>query len=413
MEENKQEISIEENIEIEDSKTQKYSAVTGQKLKNKSVKKIKKEHKVKAKTEKKENKKIASKKKKLDKKLDKKAVKYEAKTLSNAKIIENEEDRNRVDSNVEEMPEIKTSTASNNIDENILIVRKTEQKMTLGRKILNLLSYALVGVVAVLFGYFAGNFYYANVMSKVDFSQFNEQTLRDDAKAVYEEVLKKGVANASAIEIFVASEYMLSLEEHYSASCVGSVKPGSFTEQTVRGIKSRNGNIIESSNISRGLMKVAEKYVYNLDTEIAEVYHVEGDKITGADKADFGTTPTSTLNYDEFRAEMGTAPENPLIPYIVSSKTLVEGSESIKSVGFGRYEISFMLKPDSSVLNYVQQVKHMSGFEDFPTFKSVKITAVVDSILKFQSLRYDETYSVLYAVALVECVGYLEQTITY
>lgn len=413
MEQNNIEFNIEESVGIEESKSQKYSAVTGQKLKKKSVKKIKKEHKARAKTEKKETKKIESKKKKIDKKLDKKAVKYEAKTLSNAKAIESGEDKNRVDSNVEDMPEVKISEAKNNIDEKILIVRKIEQKMSFGRKVLNLLSYALVGVVAVLFGYFAGNFYYANVMSKVDFSQFNEQTLRDDAKEVYNNVLGKGIGNASAVEIFVASEYVLSLEEHYSASCVGSVKPGSFTEQTVRGIKSRNGNIVESSNISRGLMKVAEKYVYNIDTQTADIYHVEGEKITGVDTADFGTTPTSVLNYDEFRTEIGTAPENPLIPYIVSSKTFVEGSESVKSIGLGRYEISFMLKPDSSVLNYVQQVKHMSGFEDFPTFKAVKVTAVVDSNLKFQSIRYDETYSVLYAVALVECIGYLEQTISY
>lgn len=411
---NNEEVKGQTELETQQKKkSKKVSAVTGEKIKQKSVKKIKKEHKEKTKSQKKVDKKLQNKKNKLEKKLDKKAPKFEARTLSNAQGIEAEEDKEKVDSAIENLEPIQENNSSNNIDNKILIVRKTEEApKTIWQKFTNLLSYALVGIVAVLFGYFAGNFYYANVLSKVDYSQFTEQNLRDNAEQVYNNIKGK-VGSASAVEIFVASEYLLGQQEKYTAMCVGSVKPGSFNEQTVRGVKSKNGNIIESSNISRGLMKVAEKYVYDMETQIADVYHVEGSAITAVDKANFGTTPTSVLNYDEFRKEMGTAPENPLVPYIVSSKTYIEGSDSVKDIGLGRYQIQFSLKPDSSVINYIQQVKHMSGFSDFPTFKSITVTAVVDSNLRFLSIRYDELYSVLYQVVLVDCLGYLEQTITY
>lgn len=397
--------------ENNEDKPQKYSLVTGEKIKNKSVKRLKREHKAKDKKSQVESKKLEKQKKKVEKKLSKHAPSAQSVTLSKTNL-ESEGDKQRVDEfDTEQLVE---GGDNNGEQQKVLIVRKTEKgnPVSLKRKVLNFISYALVGIIAVFFGYFAGNFYVANVLNKVDYSAFSESSLRDDGASVYSQIISSGRTpdRCSAVELFVAGEYLLGQQNAYRAEVNGEVQPSIGSTQSVWGYKSKNGSVFEVENVSKGMLSVAEYSIYNADSGLAEIY--AASKITNT-SAEYPTTPTSVMTYEEYRKEYGASPESPCVPYIVSSKTVVSGTESVTSRGDGTYQISFALATDSSVINYIKQVKHMSGLKDYPTFRSIIVTAIIDSDLRLSYIRYDESYTVVYFGVMATCVAWLENTITY
>ncbi len=378
--------------EQEQSKS-KYSQVTGQKLTNKSVHRLKKEHKLAKKQEKKADKKLKKQKRKVDKKLP----------MQESALQDDTTDQ--IDS------------ASSKTEQNkILIVRKAEKgrPVTKKKKILNLISYAMVGVLAIVLGYFGGNIYYANFMDKVDYSQFEAATLRDDEVAVYNRVVARLTPDrSSAIELFVAAEYKLKNSEKYNAAVTGEVQPSIGSKQLVSGTKGRDGDEVYLENISKGMMSVAEKYSYSLSQKQATIYHAEGGAIVDMSTVNYNENPSWVLSEQEFLEEYGTAPDNPCIPYIVSSKTYIQGTDSVRSIGNGTFEIKFNLAKDSSVVDYVKQIKHMSGLSSYPTFKSISITAIIDSQFRFVSLYYEENYTVTYFGVPAKCDGWISMDITY
>lgn len=373
-----------EGLYNEDIDRPKFSAVTGQKLTNKSVHRLKKEHKQAKKEEKKADKKLKKQKHKANKKLS-----------------------------VENDSQVENDSAEQN---KILIVRKTEKgrPVTKKKKIMNLISYALVGIIAIVMGYFGGNFYYANFMDKVDYSQFEASALRDDEVAVYNRVKAKLTPDrSSAIELFVAAEYQLKNTEKYNAAVTGEVQPSIGSKQLVSGTKGRNGDEVYLENISKGMMSVAERYSYSISEKQAIIYHAEGGAIVDMSTVNYSENPSWTMTEQEFLKEYGTAPDNPCIPYIASSKTCIAGTESVRSIGDGTFEIKFNLTKDSSVVDYVKQIKHMSGLSSYPTFKSIAITAVIDSDFRFVSLYYEESYTVTYFGVPAKCDGWVKLDITY
>lgn len=372
--------------EISNEKPQKYSLVTGEKIKNKSVKKLKKQHKVKDKKESIDEKKFNKRKKKIIRKLTKKSK------------GENNKTQLKQDEKAEE----------------VLIIRKAEQgkPKSFGRKFMNLLSYALVGIVAVFFGYASGNFYVANVLNKVDYSAFSEESLRDDNMAIYQTIISsnKAIETQDAGELFMAAEYLLNNQENYYSNTVGAIQPSIGSTQSIWGYKKKAGNIIEGENASKGMMSLAEYYSYDLTTKTASIY--KATKVsTGS--VTYPSDPTWIMNYEDYRAEYGTAPDAPVVPYIISSKTILEGTSKVENIGGGKYKLTFSLTTDSSVINYIKQVKHMSGLADYPVFKQINVTSIIDKNLKFSTVRYDEAYTVMYFGVMATCSGFVENTITY
>ena len=159
------------------------------------------------------------------------------------------------------------------------------------------------------------------------------------------------------------------------------------------------------------MLAIAESYTYDTTTKMAKIY--KASKVKNSETAEYPTNPTWVMTYDEYRDEYGTAPENPCIPYIISSKTVLAGTEKVEKIAGGKYKITFSLTTDSSVINYVKQVKHMSGLSGYPTFKQINVTAVIDSDLRFISLRFDEAYTVMYAGVAANCTGYVNLVFSY
>ncbi len=400
-----------EELSTENQKKNKYSLVTGEKIKTKKIRKLKKEHKKQDKLDKIEEKKFNKRKKKVDKKLNKNnAITVEAKTVSNNGLVLNDE-VNKV--NLETVDNINVQKVKEQGRE-VLIVRKSERgkPKTLRSKVRNLLSYVLVGFVAIFFGYLAGNFYVANVLNNVDYSAFSEDVLRDDAKVVYETIIASGKSldKVSAGELFVASEYVLNNQDNYYATTVGAIQPSIGSKQDIWGYKKKTGNIYECESASKGMLSLAEKYYYDIEAKSAQIY--KASKISSGSTT-YPENATWNMTYDEYKEEYGTSPDAPCVPYIISSQTIVEGTEAVTSMGGGKYKISFSLTNDSSVINYVKQVKHMSGLESYPTFKVINVTAIIDSDMKFTYIRYDEAYTVMYFGVMATCSGYVENNFTY
>ena len=392
---------VEEEIQENDEKIVKPR-------KEKSVRRIKKEHKISDKEDKKEAKKLA----KVSKHLAKKYGKAES---SDENKKDGAETQNG-ELNEFEKQSINTASGKTKQDK-VLIVRKVHKgkPLTMKRKILNLISYALVGVIAIAFGYIAGNFYYANCMDQPNYN-FNTSELRDNGEEIYNRLQTTkntvGIARQNPVEIVVAAEYLMSITTKYKGSVVGAVQPSIGSQQTVRGTKGRDGNHFYVENYSKGMLSIAEKYDYYADTDKAEVFRVEGGAVK-TDSADFGTTPKWTFNKAGFIKEYGTAPDSLMIPYVISSKTYIEGSDTVTALGGGKFQVKMALTNDKAVADYAKQVKHMSGLANYPRFERVTVSFVIDSDYRIVSLRYDETYKVTYFGVPATCVGWLEVNIEY
>lgn len=375
------------------------------KRKGKSLRKIKKEHKESLKEENKKVKKLSKKQKHIAKKYGQEFSKKGEPRDVFADVFLNEE------TNEFEKKSINTSSGKTK-QEKVLIVRKAKaEPMTKKRKIMNLLSYVLVGVFAIGFGYVAGNFCYANYMDKPNYN-FNTSALRDDGEEIYNRIKNQAIGTQNPVEVIVGAEYLLNQQTKYVGTVNGMVKPSLGTNQTVRGVKGRDGNHFYVENYSNGILPIAEKYDYYSDKNEALVYRVEGKGKVSENSANFKDTPTWKFNRESFMDEYGIAPDGLIIPYIISSKTVIDGTAKIESLGGDKYQVSMQLLKDKSVADYVKQVKHMSGFSDYPNFKSVRVSFVIDSSYRILSVRYDETYSVIYGL-VVSCSAWLEITMNY
>ena len=398
-----------EEMVYDSEKPSKRSLVTGQKIKHKSVRKIKKEHKEKNKIQQKEQKILDKKIKKMDKKFKKHEISVEAKTLSDSEL---EIDLLGTEVNQESASE-EIVVKKNDNQEKVLIVRRTEGKpVSKKRKFLNMMSFALVGFVAIFFGYLAGNFYIANVLNKVDYSAFSEEVLRDDAAAVYNDIKTSGkvLDQYNAVELFVGAEYMLGTQVSYYADIEGAIQPSIGSTQAIWGYKSKQDNLYDCEQVSKGMVSVAEKYTWDVQSQTAKIY--KASKIS-TNKAEYPADPTWTMNLEEYREEYGTSPDSPCVPYIVSSKTYLVGSDKVTKLANGNYQLTFQLATDSSVINYIKQMKHMAGLPDYPAFKTIQVTAVVDADLKFINLRYDEAYNVMYFGVMATCSGFVQYEFSY
>lgn len=373
--------------------------------KGKSVRKIKKEHKETSKEEKKKVKKLSKKQKHMAKKYGEKQRVRQPKDVFSDVMVDDEP--NEFEKKSIDVLSGKTK------QEKVLIVRKTKEPMTRKRKVLNFLSYALVGVFALGFGYVAGNFYFANYMNKpnYDFNTTELKYTQAEMEEIYNRISTKPIATQNPIDIIVGAEYLLSKQNKYVGNVVGSVKPSIGSAQTVRGVKGRDGNHFYVENYSNGILPIAEKYDYYSDTDVVSVYRVEGSGVS-IDSANFKNTPTWTFNKESFSAEYGLAPDSLIVPYIITPQTVILGTEKVEKLDGEKVRVSMQLLKDKSVVEYVKQVKHMSGFSDYPNFKSVNVSFVLDSSYRILSVRYDETYSVIYGL-VVDCVAWLNIDMNY
>ena len=320
--------------------------------------------------------------------------------------------------------------------------KKTKIKKWTRRTTATFLVACILGITS---GSIIGVWFRKNLLGgvpPVDYSQFNEITLRGN-EIINEDLglnvkyLTSTPNKNSLVMSFVAAEYNA---RHYATSyeIVSNGLVSTIAKQEIYAHKLWDGKNFLGYSVSSGLMSLGEVASYSID-DPNTIIVTAGSNISKKSTnhkiycpntsceysgknlfeyvANFnGKQTTYKRNVEDtrelpvYRDVIGLDPDNS-IPYIVSSKTLLqEQSYNFREVeledGNIGYAYTLNLNPQSSVLNYVKQMKYLSKLDDLPVFTSVKLDIVltmVDGRVYFKYLDISEEYSIKYGILTPKC----------
>ncbi len=273
----------------------------------------------------------------------------------------------------------------------------------------SIIALIFVSIAGIMSGIFVGGFFIG--APQVDYSQYNEAELRDDTKSLSKNANGKSPSSYKAYEIFEIAEERMITHGNVYAYGTGVVK-NSFADQKVSSTKAyENGRYFKES-VSKGLKSVGERDYY--DEGSNSIHYYSGSGITEELTATWKDKGEITL--DNFKETNGVQITS-FIPYIVSSKTVLNKSATPKEItledGSKAYEIVVELDAILSVLNYVKQMKNISQLPSYPTFESITLTCVIDETFRFISIDTIEKYTVNYMGVNASCTGTLREDFTY
>ena len=321
--------------------------------------------------------------------------------------------------------------------------KKTEGKETESKPKKKFNSRSLVSII-VLFvlgissGVFAGKWYATNFIAgpATDYSLFSEVELREGNDTIASQFATKVPTEATAWKSLIAAE-----SNFYTASSFDILSNGlvdTIVTQDVYARKIYNGTTIVVEQISDGMVAVADKFEYkpslyndadkathivrtkgklNGKKTIAENLLCLADCKHGNKKAYIYSTnyngKQTTMTEQEYKEAMGGNPISPYA-YIISEKTITK-CYNFKKQGSGentRYTFTINLHPGASVLNYVKQMKTVSGLSDFPNFTEITLNVSLQMLggkVMFDYICVNEKYSVAYGALTPKCTGTLHQ----
>ncbi len=272
----------------------------------------------------------------------------------------------------------------------------------------SIIALIFVSIAGILSGIFVGGFFIG--APQVDYSQYNEAELRDDAKALSQRAQGKAPSAFKAYEVFeIAEERMFT---HGSVYVYGTGEVKTIANQKVLSVKAYEDGKYYKESISKGIKSVGERDYYTQNDSTLHYYSASGitDQLT-ANWKDKGDRELADFH------EVNGVPITSFIPYIVSSKTVLNKTAVPKAItledGSKGYEIVVELDAILSVLNYVKQMKNISQLPSYPTFDSITLTCVIDEEFRFISIDTYEKYTVNYMGVNAGCTGTLREDFTY
>ncbi len=316
---------------------------------------------------------------------------------------------------------------------------KTNKKKKYSTK--SLVSLIVLFVMGISSGVFAGNWFVANFIGGpiTDYSLFSEADLRRGNDIIATNYSTRVPTATDAWKSFVAAESNLSTAQSFDVMSNGLVD--TIVKQTVYSRKIYNGEDFFFEQISDGLVAVADKYIYkpalydagdptthinhykgslkgkfSLDEHISCPFDCKhGDTTAFAYNTSYNESSPMTMT--EYVDSMGFAPIG-LVPYIVSQRTVLsqENFRVVEEDGKTKYCFSLNLHPGASVLNYVKQMKTVSGLSDYPSFTNVRLDValiMLDGKVMLDSIDAVEKYSVKYGSLSPKCTGTLHQRFLY
>ncbi len=306
----------------------------------------------------------------------------------------------------------------------------------------SLVSMLVLFVLGVSSGIFTGKWYAANFIAgpATDYSQFTEISLREGNDAIALEYANKKPTANSAWKSYVAAEKNLLSAESFDI--LGNGLVDTIVKQHVYSRKTYNGETIVVEQISDGMVAVADKFVYkpanyNLADATTHILRTKG-KLNGKKTIDeylncdfdckhgnrkaycYNTNYNGKQSYmtePEYIEAMGGMPVS-ATAYIISEKTVLS-CKNFRVVGSGadaRYCFSLNLHSGASVLNYVKQMKTVSGLSDYPSFTQVNLDialVMIDGLVMIDTIDVYEKYSVKYGTLTPKCTGTLHQRFLY
>ncbi len=302
----------------------------------------------------------------------------------------------------------------------------------------SLVSIIVLFVLGISSGVFAGKWYATNFIAgpTTDYSMFSEVELREGNDKIARDFATKTPTEATAWKSLIAAESNFYTADTFDVLSNGLVD--TIVTQDVYSRKIYDGTTIVVEQISDGMVAVADKFEYKPNTysdadksthivrtkgklngkkTIAENLLCLADCKHGNKKAYIYSTnyngKKTTMTEQEYRDAMGGNPISPYA-YIISEKTITK-CYNFKKQGSGedaRYTFTINLHPGASVLNYVKQMKTVSGLSDFPNFTEITINVSLQMLggkVMFDYICVNEKYSVAYGALTPKCTGTLHQ----
>lgn len=307
-----------------------------------------------------------------------------------------------------------------------MVKSEVKERRQINRK-KRILNFALVLIIGIGSGIFLGSWYSSTFGGGVNYD-FNDSELYDNINDAFfkaigiknptdsekenwvETAKSRGITpqNLTAAENFMLAEYNLGLANSYSAIGTGKVAVMG-TSQTIYSAKMFDGNTYTFESISKGILTVADCLV--MEKGASTITKIKGENVSSTSASWTGSK--STMTTIECKENNGGTPDK-VIPYIISSKTILSGSTISANETNGKtyYTYTISLDPVKSVINYVKQVKQTSGLNDFPEFNNISITIVLDENWNLCKFNSEENYSVRYGMFNPKCKGTLNLNFT-
>lgn len=269
------------------------------------------------------------------------------------------------------------------------------------------INLVVIIVVGIFSGYFVGNFYVNRYMGGVKADVLpSEEAIRDNVNTVLKKNKGKSPSQISATDNMILAEYYLNQRDYVKRSTYGDVKAAGVTQKLVSNKALVNGEYY-SEEISQGMVNLATKYYHTKGSNTVSVYKGSVDKELNTNYDD--VTPNN-MSVDDFNAQNGVKATY-FLNYIVSSNTVIAqnyvGKSKVGATVAGRegrkydkelYVFTLTLDNSYSVKNYMYKIKQTSNSSEFPGFKSIELTFMIDDDFTLYEISYNEVYNVNIAV---------------
>ena len=254
---------------------------------------------------------------------------------------------------------------------------------------------SIIGTLAIGLGVGAG-FLAHNFLNPVggDYSNVDVNSLTDDiskTRQKYEAAKKAGTPLEEALkpcEMVNMSLDLFSSLESTKAVGLGSAYSMGVT-QVIQSIQIKNGEkYFEESNSTSSLVKLYDRM------------YQEGNTTTTywGKSSDYSSHDAVTYTNEEYAELMGRKVSDPMI-YVISTKTSITDESKVKSgrgiskitKENGGYTVDLELQKKKSVVNYVKQMKNISGLAGYPTFFYCHLTFHLDeNLMPLDYTSYEE-----------------------
>ncbi len=221
--------------------------------------------------------------------------------------------------------------------------------------------------------------------------------------------------NLSASQNFALAEYTASLATSYSAVGIGKV--ATIATQDITSSKKFDGKTYTFESLSKGLLTIANCAVMDVGSSSVTVLKGSDLRLDGETGVYEATWAASGTQYPLKKyVELNGLEPSRLLPYVISSKTILEEAsvEIVDGVWEEKpvFEFTVNLDPVTSVLRYYKQVMQTSGLKDAPKFDDVSIKFLIDADWNLVRTEVVEHYTVIYGVP-AGCTGTLNTTYVF
>ena len=280
-------------------------------------------------------------------------------------------------------------------------------------KVRFIINIAIVVVLAVMSGFFAGNYYVKNYTGGVLAVTETEEAVRgNDVTTTLKKAKGKTPADLSSVENFILAEHYLNKKDFIYKKIDGKITSAGVT-QGLKSYKAKKDGYILSEKVSASsFVKVADRLLYKLGDPTVKYY--KGSNITSDFTASWNNNPNNIFSMEQYKERYGAKPES-FISYVVGTNTIIaEGCEAPKKLANGNYECKIQLDTYYSGMNYMYEIRTTSGSSNFPKFEEIYLTFEITPNWDFVKIHYYEKYYVSIAVlGYTLCTSDLTDTFDY